>query len=336
MKLNSIFIGCLILCIAGCGSPEPDQAQPSAILEKTHTQAVDNSPKGPKAARKAAKPELLKLVRFFSKELRKSGPLELPDNLDLFVEFTDNLEPKQVLKELSKDPKALENLIIIKNLLLELKPEKPGLEPQKLTTTINKLLENESAIPLIIEIRNDLYNDAGKILRAIMQEASEDNNKKVIFMQAQAANRWKLELGTLRTVSRWPLNSLFAWADCPENIFFNKLLVFQKTSLNTNIAKLETALKQTNDLDDSELTWALIGLLPLVDYKSLERTHQWIQKLDAEKLRAILLIAFKHLNDNDSEEKPDTLVSNLISELFEYYTDIPLQSLNAKQLGELL
>ncbi len=357
MNLNSVLCGYLLLSFIGCGSAQPEQP------ENQTAQSYSKSPDATKRQR-VKEPEFLALIREFAQELRASGIIGSTNTLDVWGLMEDFHETAMLvlteqnvhrldafITELSNDEAGLENIIAVKNAFLEPSNEGTCLYPAGQAAFLEKLATPEG-IELILTIRDGLYGSDGQLLKEILLWASQDEFNKSDFLAGQILGKCideYLDTYGNETQNWWISPEHHCASQHLAGVFMislrgqsTNLRKLGATTLKQNLRKLAKFIGEEGDLDDKELTWAMLKLIPVMDYQSLDFLRDLVKNLTAKQLQDYLLKLAIYLREPSQEKfqillsKSEENIHRLVPELFEYYTNMSLKNLDKNQLRELL
>lgn len=274
------------------------------------------------------------------------APSELPpvfesyqkprESKDLVGDFREKVSKKihakhvhmfnNFIQELSNKPMALEQIIDVKNILLN--------SPigSNFSTILEKIIMTDNAIDLLFKIKQDLYGPDGKLLKNILLGAANDPEQKEAFERAQAYARCRKEYYFFECN---PGRLVFEWLRSSEKIRFNR------TPLKAHLDEFSEMMGLDNQLDLSALTWAAIKLLPITEYESLDPLHGDLGTMRKKKFQEWLVF----LNDSLKELKTSRIHAlfsgtpeqlKLAQDLFKSFTGQSIQEFNASELRQLL
>ena len=298
-----------------------------------------SAPQAPYTAREPASAVQRQLAGLSSRALKKlqdSGLLHSEDDFDAKIwlenvhkQATTFLKEEYVLKlnafltELISDTATQQNIIRVKNLFLD--PNQadtcPDLELTQhwYVSLLEKMAERPENLDLLLKIREGLYGSDGQRLRKILQTAAHNPDEKTILLEGILFKKCEKKLGKFacREKLSWKLSQEFFWHHSPVYTTPSDRITFSESKLMKNLDALAVIMGENNELGKDELTWTAIELIKIIDYRSLEWLHQYIQNLKPETLKKRLLWIASFLKESKNDQLKQ-LLSNLEPELREF------------------
>ncbi|MBH1988606.1 MAG: hypothetical protein I8H75_03790 [Myxococcaceae bacterium] len=248
--------------------------------------------------------------------------VKLREQASPLLNVSNFLSVAQVAESVGKDDELLKNLFRWLRLLMDVQSQKQT-ETNPTIPKFREIAQSEEALLALLSILQYSKLEDWKLLRDIFIQASTHSNERDAFLcaQIQASNQsWWVDY-----LPNWIRERALQCRCQGSDSLIRSLNQFSRTELKTKLDALKP-LGLSNDLDDQEITWAGIRLLPFLSHLPLDRWTT-IQLWDSKTLQDMLLslAELAELVDSAPKLTPEetALSKTLFQELYQYYSDHP-------------